>query len=159
MNRLTAIGLASLVAYGMLLATKYTGFVSAAREEKSSVGLDDGSIAGSAVIGMVAPEPEATRVKLPPPLPRTEQMRAQMLPDLRWLAHQRVRHRSVVGQGDADVSVETAKRRQQSMHRLRALHDAGRPLGHRARGCGGVEATARPLDAGDTDTMVAAYLS
>ena len=34
MNRLTAIGLASLVAYGVLIATKYTGVVSAARDER-----------------------------------------------------------------------------------------------------------------------------
>jgi hypothetical protein len=34
MNRLTAIGLASLVAYGVLIAAKYTGVVSAAREER-----------------------------------------------------------------------------------------------------------------------------
>ena len=33
MNRLTAIGLASLVAYGLLIATKYTGVVSAARQD------------------------------------------------------------------------------------------------------------------------------
>jgi hypothetical protein len=33
MNRLTAIGLASLVAYGLLLASKYTGVVSAARPD------------------------------------------------------------------------------------------------------------------------------
>ena len=35
MNRLTAIGLASLVAYGLLIASKYTGFVSAAREDRA----------------------------------------------------------------------------------------------------------------------------
>jgi hypothetical protein len=35
MNRLTAIGLASLVAYGLLIGSKYAGFVSAAREEPS----------------------------------------------------------------------------------------------------------------------------
>ncbi|HWH38822.1 MAG TPA: hypothetical protein VNU21_03235 [Usitatibacter sp.] len=34
MNRLTAIGLASLVAYGLLVASKYTGVVSAAREDR-----------------------------------------------------------------------------------------------------------------------------
>ena len=33
MNRLTAIGLASLVAYGLLLTTKYMGVVSAAHDE------------------------------------------------------------------------------------------------------------------------------
>ena len=35
MNRLTAIGLASLVAYGLLIAIKYTGVVSAAREDRA----------------------------------------------------------------------------------------------------------------------------
>ena len=34
MNRLTAIGLASLVAYGVLIATKYVSVVSAARHDK-----------------------------------------------------------------------------------------------------------------------------
>ena len=34
MNRLTAIGLASLVAYGLLIATKYASVVSAAHQEK-----------------------------------------------------------------------------------------------------------------------------
>jgi hypothetical protein len=34
MNRLTAIGLASLVAYALLIASKYTGVVSAAREDR-----------------------------------------------------------------------------------------------------------------------------
>jgi len=34
MNRLTAIGLASLAAYALLIATKYAGVVSAAREDK-----------------------------------------------------------------------------------------------------------------------------
>jgi hypothetical protein len=36
MNRLTAIGLASLVAYGLLIATKYTAVVSAARQDKQA---------------------------------------------------------------------------------------------------------------------------
>ena len=35
MNRLTAIGLASLVAYGLLIASKYTGVVSAAHDERT----------------------------------------------------------------------------------------------------------------------------
>ncbi len=39
MNRLTAIGLASLVAYGLLIASKYTGFVSAgARRQGPTIG-------------------------------------------------------------------------------------------------------------------------
>ncbi len=60
----------------MLLATKYTGFVSAAREEKGPLAsLQDGTVAGSAVVGMVGSEPTPERVKLPPPLARAEQMR------------------------------------------------------------------------------------
>ena len=35
MNRLTAVGLASLVAYALLIGSKYAGFVSAAREERA----------------------------------------------------------------------------------------------------------------------------
>src|SRR5512142_814866 len=35
MNRLTAIGLASLVAYGLLIASKYSAVMSATREEKA----------------------------------------------------------------------------------------------------------------------------
>ena len=49
MNRLTAIGLASLVAYGLLLTTKYMGVVSAAREDKPSLAsLSEGEVVGSA---------------------------------------------------------------------------------------------------------------
>jgi hypothetical protein len=77
MNRLTAIGLASLVAYGLLLTTKYMGVVSAAREDKSAIAsLSEGRIAGSAVIAAPAAEPAPKRVALPPPVPRSEPMRA-----------------------------------------------------------------------------------
>ena len=77
MNRLTAIGLASLVAYGLLLTTKYMGVVSAAREEKSSFSaLGEGRILGDAIIAAPNAEPAPRRVALPPPLPRTEPMRA-----------------------------------------------------------------------------------
>ena len=77
MNRLTAIGLASLVAYGLLIATKYTGVVSAAREDKgphlASVG--DSVVVGSAVIGRLVPEPSQRPVSLPAPVMRAEPMR------------------------------------------------------------------------------------
>jgi hypothetical protein len=77
MNRLTAIGLASLVAYGLLLTTKYMGVVSAAREDKPSLAsLSEGQVVGSAVIGAPQPAPAPRRASLPPPLPRTEPMRA-----------------------------------------------------------------------------------
>ena len=77
MNRITAIGLASLVAYGLLIASKYTGFVSAAREDKGAVSVDASRpvVVGSAVF-RVNPEPAPRRVSLPPPVPRAEQMRA-----------------------------------------------------------------------------------
>lgn len=77
MNRLTAIGLASLVAYGLLLTSKYTGFVSAAREDRGPLSSqDEGAVVGSAVIGRINPEPAIRPVALPPPIPRAEQMRA-----------------------------------------------------------------------------------
>lgn len=77
MNRLTAIGLASLVAYGLLLTSKYTGFVSAAREDRGALAsLEDGSTVGSAVVGKVGAEPAMRSISLPPPIPRAEPMRA-----------------------------------------------------------------------------------
>ena len=76
MNRLTAIGLASLVAYGLLIASKYTGFVSAAREDKAAHQTSSGLfVVGSAVFS-VSPEPAQHTVSLPPPVARAEQMRA-----------------------------------------------------------------------------------
>jgi hypothetical protein len=76
MNRLTAIGLASLVAYGLLLTTKYMGVVSAAREEKGPLSAHEARSVGTAVVGAPAAEPSARRVMLPPPVPRTEPIRA-----------------------------------------------------------------------------------
>ena len=78
MNRLTAVGLASLVAYGLLITSKYTGFVSAAREDRgsNSASSGDGSVVGSAVIGRLAAEPYPRPISLPPPVVRAEQMRA-----------------------------------------------------------------------------------
>jgi hypothetical protein len=76
MNRLTAIGLASLVAYGLLIASKYTGFVSAAREDRAAHQASSGPVVvGSAVFG-VGSEPRQRAVSLPPPVARAEQMRA-----------------------------------------------------------------------------------
>jgi hypothetical protein len=76
MNRLTAIGLASLVAYGLLLTTKYMGVVSAAREDKGTPSAVESDVVGSAVIAAPAETAPLKRVSLPPPLPRTEPMRA-----------------------------------------------------------------------------------
>jgi hypothetical protein len=67
MNRLTAIGLASLVAYGLLVTTKYMGVVSAAREDKGAVSaLNEGEVVGSAVVAAPAEVPVTRKVSLPP---------------------------------------------------------------------------------------------
>jgi hypothetical protein len=79
MNRLTAIGLASLAAYGLLIASKYTGIVSAAREEA----IPAPQVAAEAVEGDVSrvqplrPEPrQSTLATLPAPIPRAQPVRA-----------------------------------------------------------------------------------
>jgi hypothetical protein len=81
MNRLTAIGLASLVAYGLLIASKYTGVVSAAREEKSPlsgvVAQEDGR--PFADPQPVASEPHHRTVAFPAPLARMEPAKASPL--------------------------------------------------------------------------------
>lgn len=73
MNRLTAIGLASLVAYGVLITLKYTGVVSAAGGEKSTAPAQ-WDAKDSGVIG-VNPEPPQKAVSLPPPVTHAEPMR------------------------------------------------------------------------------------
>ena len=76
MNRLTAIGLTSLVAYGLLIAMKYTGVVSAARDDRGSVAaFQDEASQQSRVVGVHA-EPAQKPVSLPAPLSRAEQMRS-----------------------------------------------------------------------------------
>jgi hypothetical protein len=61
MNRLTAIGLASLVAYGLLITSKYVGVVSAARQD------------GASKPALVQP------ISLPTPIPRAEPVRASAI--------------------------------------------------------------------------------
>src|SRR6188768_754095 len=79
MNRLTAIGLASLGAYGLLLTTKYMGVVSAAREDKGAMAsLQEGRSLGTALVGTQAVLAAPQRVSLPPPVPRTEPIRASV---------------------------------------------------------------------------------
>jgi len=70
MNRLTAIGLASLVAYGLLIATKYTGVVSAAREDRASPHESTTArIGDSSGVHALASEPvQATLASLPAPV-------------------------------------------------------------------------------------------
>jgi hypothetical protein len=76
MNRLTAIGLASLVAYGLLIASKYTGVVSAAREERTpqiaGIDLGPGSVSGVEALNA---EPRQTTLQLPTPVARVEPSR------------------------------------------------------------------------------------
>jgi hypothetical protein len=78
MNRLTAIGLASLVAYGLLIASKYPGLVSAAHDEQASRPVAVATPAapeGPRVAAMAvepAPRPLAS---LPAPVPRAEPSR------------------------------------------------------------------------------------
>lgn len=72
MNRLTAIGLASLVAYGLLIASKYTGVVSAAPEERAPAMVASEAVEGD-VSGVqpLSPEPrQPTFAALPTPLAR-----------------------------------------------------------------------------------------
>ena len=76
MNRLTAIGVASLVAYGLLLTSKYMGVVSAAHEDKGASAVAEAQVVGSAVVGAPADVAVPRRVSLPPPLPRAEPIRA-----------------------------------------------------------------------------------
>lgn len=76
MNRLTAIGLASLVAYGLLIASKYTGMVSAARSDKAAPAtLFEGERA-VAEVSSVNPEPRAQPIFAPAPIARSEPARA-----------------------------------------------------------------------------------
>jgi hypothetical protein len=80
MNRLTAIGLASLAAYGLLIASKYTGLVSAASDERSpqaSVAAIEGDVSA---VRPSAPVPRAsTFASLPAPTPRAQPIRASAI--------------------------------------------------------------------------------
>jgi hypothetical protein len=73
MNRLTAIGLASLAAYGLLIASKYTGLVSAAPETlapKVAVAPVEGDVSK---VQPLAPVPRASVLtSLPAPIQRPQ---------------------------------------------------------------------------------------
>ena len=73
MNRLTAIGLASLVAYGLLIATKYSAVMSASRDEKPAhapvVALDEPEAA--APVAPVEARPAVLHT-LPAPIARAD---------------------------------------------------------------------------------------
>src|SRR5512140_2061158 len=81
MNRLTAIGLASLVAYGVLVASKYAGVVSLAHErEPTRIAQDEAASQDSALV--VTPpraQPRMSLVPMPTPLPRMEPTRASAI--------------------------------------------------------------------------------
>ena len=70
MNRLTAIGLASLVAYGLLIATKYTGVVSAARDDRApQVASTASPEGGNSGVEALRPEPRPSVIaSLPAPV-------------------------------------------------------------------------------------------
>jgi hypothetical protein len=74
MNRLTAIGLASLVAYGLLIASKYTGFVSAAREDRAPQSALTDEAAMRALVGGMPTESAPATLSLPPPLASAQPM-------------------------------------------------------------------------------------
>ena len=80
MNRLTAIGLASLVAYGLLIATKYSAVMSAGRDEKPAhppvVALDEPEAAAPAAAAPPAEARPAVVRTLPAPIARADIPRA-----------------------------------------------------------------------------------
>jgi hypothetical protein len=77
MNRLTAIGLASLVAYGLLIASKYTGVVSAARDDRSTAAVStvEAFPDNSGVQAVNAEPHQSTLASLPAPIPRAQASR------------------------------------------------------------------------------------
>jgi hypothetical protein len=72
MNRLTAIGLASLAAYGLLIASKYLGMVSAAPDQRvAQVAMSPEPKPSDSGVEALRPEPNPSSLRaLPPPLPR-----------------------------------------------------------------------------------------
>ena len=78
MNRLTAIGLASLAAYGLLIASKYTGLVSAAPEQSSPKVAQVEAVEGDVSrVQPLAPVPRAsTFASLPAPIARPQPIKA-----------------------------------------------------------------------------------
>lgn len=75
MNRLTAIGLASLVAYALLIASKYTGVVSAAHEDRPAPQPTPAAESDRTATASLAPlpvDPRPAPMDLPPPVARVE---------------------------------------------------------------------------------------
>src|SRR5258706_4231889 len=81
MNRLTALGLISLVAYALLIGSKYAAFGSATREERAPA-VTQSAAEGIPEVALVASqEPLAPQrpVVMPPPVPRAQPARASNL--------------------------------------------------------------------------------
>jgi len=79
MNRLTAIGLASLVAYGLLLASKYTGVVSAAHSDAASAPVQEAASAPLTGVQALTPDPAPRALQaFPSPAPRVMPVRASI---------------------------------------------------------------------------------
>ena len=77
MNRLTAIGLASLAAYGLLIASKYTGVVSAARDDRAPAAAVAATEGDVSKVQPLAPEPRpSTFASLPAPVARAQPIKA-----------------------------------------------------------------------------------
>ena len=79
MNRLTAIGLASLIAYGALVATKYTGVVSAAREDHAAASSAASAAANAPPIAQPQAQPYPRVLASVSPIPRPEPMHASAI--------------------------------------------------------------------------------
>jgi hypothetical protein len=80
MNRLTVIGLASLVAYGVLIASKYTGVVSAARDDRAAApAVLQGNFAAVPAVAPVRAEPRQRPFAALSSVPRAEQMHASAI--------------------------------------------------------------------------------
>jgi len=77
MNRLTAIGLASLAAYGLLIASKYTGLVSAAPEQRAPGAHVEAVEGDVSRVQPSAPAPRASALtSLPAPIARPQPLKA-----------------------------------------------------------------------------------
>lgn len=79
MNRLTAIGLASLVAYGLLITSKYAGVVSAARDDRAahaSAAAPDETRSVDPSVAAASVQPTTRPVSLPAPVMHVEPVRA-----------------------------------------------------------------------------------
>ena len=116
MNRLTAIGLASLVAYGLLIASKYTGVVSAAREDAAEPRAATAAREEAPLEAAPArAQPRVAAIALPPPLPRQE------VPRISAVALEYRNARDLKAFADALMSRRASLTADESYHLARAL--------------------------------------